>query len=182
MPTFYERDGEGLPRAWLALVRASLSKLTPRFSANRMMREYVTTIYDPAARELARRLADGAAAGRALEAWRRRLLDGWAGIRVGALSIAEERGCRSVSLEVFLGEIPPEDLAVELFADAPDGRSAPERRPMTPSGPLPGTTHGHLFTATVPASRPAAAYTARVVPARADALWPLELPLVAWRE
>jgi starch phosphorylase len=182
MPTFYERDDEGLPRAWLALVRASLSRLTPRFSANRMMREYVTTIYDPAARELARRLADGAAAGRALEAWRRRLLDGWAGIRFGALSIAEERGCRSVSLEVFLGEIPPEDLAVELFADAPDGRSAPERRPMTPSGPLPGTTHGHLFTATVPASRPAAAYTARVVPARADALWPLELPLVAWRE
>jgi starch phosphorylase len=182
VPTFYERDGEGLPRAWLALVRASLSKLTPRFSANRMMREYVTTIYEPAARELARRLADGGAGGRALEAWRRRLLAGWGGIRFGALSMKDEGACRAVSLEVFLGDVAPDDVAVELFADAPDGQSAPERLPLKCTGPLPGTTHGHLFAAMGPATRSASAYTPRVVPARADALLPLELPLVAWRE
>jgi starch phosphorylase len=41
VPSFYDRDAEGLPRAWLARVRATLSRLTPRFSANRMLEEYV---------------------------------------------------------------------------------------------------------------------------------------------
>jgi starch phosphorylase len=181
-PTFYERDAEGLPRAWLALVRASLSKLTPRFSANRMMRECVESLYAPATRDLARRGADGGAEARALEAWRRRLLAGWSSIRLGALAAEEGAGERAVSLEVFLGEVARDDVAVELYADPPDGRAAPERLPMTCAAPLLGTTNGHLFTAKVPAARPAWHYTPRVVPARTEAILPLELPLVAWRD
>ena len=42
IPAFYDWTADGLPRRWLAHVRASLSELTPRFSANRMLSEYVT--------------------------------------------------------------------------------------------------------------------------------------------
>ena len=45
VPKFYERDDRGLPPAWLALVRASLRSLSPRFSAARMLSEYVERTY-----------------------------------------------------------------------------------------------------------------------------------------
>jgi glycogen phosphorylase len=45
VPLYYERDGEGIPAGWLAKVRASLRTLGPRFSATRMLNEYVDGPY-----------------------------------------------------------------------------------------------------------------------------------------
>ncbi len=45
VPAFYERDDQGLPEAWLTLVRASLKTLGPRFSATRMLSEYISGPY-----------------------------------------------------------------------------------------------------------------------------------------
>ncbi len=41
LPAFYERDEAGLPQRWLAMVRASLRTLGPRFCATRMLHEYL---------------------------------------------------------------------------------------------------------------------------------------------
>jgi starch phosphorylase len=45
LPPFYERDERGLPGGWLTLMRASLRTLGPRFSASRMLAEYVDGPY-----------------------------------------------------------------------------------------------------------------------------------------
>jgi starch phosphorylase len=45
IPLFYERDANALPAGWLRRVKASMQRLIPRFSAERMVREYVTTLY-----------------------------------------------------------------------------------------------------------------------------------------
>ena len=45
VPAFYERDAQGLPAAWLARIRASLTTLGPRFSATRMLSEYLSGPY-----------------------------------------------------------------------------------------------------------------------------------------
>jgi starch phosphorylase len=45
VPSFYDRDAEGVPRAWLARVKASLRTNGPQFSASRMLRDYVERIY-----------------------------------------------------------------------------------------------------------------------------------------
>jgi len=42
---FYDRDAAGIPRAWLARVRASLKTNGPAFSATRMVRDYVEQYY-----------------------------------------------------------------------------------------------------------------------------------------
>jgi starch phosphorylase len=47
VPTFYDRDDDGLPRAWLARVRASMRTLGPAFCAGRMLNDYVQRIYSP---------------------------------------------------------------------------------------------------------------------------------------
>jgi starch phosphorylase len=45
VPGFYERDAEGVPEAWISLMRASLRTLAPRFCATRMVNEYVDRVY-----------------------------------------------------------------------------------------------------------------------------------------
>ncbi len=45
LPTFYERDDAGLPRAWITRMREAMKILPVRFSAARMVREYVEQVY-----------------------------------------------------------------------------------------------------------------------------------------
>ncbi len=47
VPEFYARDEAGLPRAWLARVRASLKTVGPGFGAGRMIADYVERMYLP---------------------------------------------------------------------------------------------------------------------------------------
>jgi starch phosphorylase len=48
-PTFFERSEDGLPLRWLSLVSSSIREMAPRFSAQRMVREYAERVYIPAA-------------------------------------------------------------------------------------------------------------------------------------
>jgi glycogen phosphorylase len=45
VPQFYERDGDGIPRAWLARVKSSMKTLGPEFCAGRMIRDYQQRMY-----------------------------------------------------------------------------------------------------------------------------------------
>ncbi len=47
IPLFYDRGADDIPHRWLARVKASMLRLIPRFSADRMLRDYVTEIYAP---------------------------------------------------------------------------------------------------------------------------------------
>ena len=47
LPAFYDRDQDGLPRAWLERIRASIRTLAPAFCAGRMLEDYVHEIYAP---------------------------------------------------------------------------------------------------------------------------------------
>ena len=48
VPAFYERDDRGIPRRWLKTVKHSIRTVLPQFSARRMVKEYVKTMYQPA--------------------------------------------------------------------------------------------------------------------------------------
>ena len=47
VPTFYDRDPDGLPRSWLARIRASMRTLAPAFCAGRMLDDYLDRVYAP---------------------------------------------------------------------------------------------------------------------------------------
>jgi starch phosphorylase len=50
VPTYYERDHKGLPRAWIARMKAAMASSMWPFSTHRMVAEYVERMYAPAAR------------------------------------------------------------------------------------------------------------------------------------
>jgi len=41
MPLFYERDAAGIPRGWIQRIKASLKTNAPRFTATRMVNDYM---------------------------------------------------------------------------------------------------------------------------------------------
>jgi starch phosphorylase len=47
VPTFYDRDAQGIPRRWLDFVRQAILSVTPRFSARRMVKQYAEEMYGP---------------------------------------------------------------------------------------------------------------------------------------
>jgi starch phosphorylase len=49
IPTFYDRDVDGLPRKWVKMMMNSISTLAWRFSAHRMVMDYTRNCYVPAA-------------------------------------------------------------------------------------------------------------------------------------
>ena len=48
VPAFYDRDARGVPHRWLAIVKEAIRSVAPRFSARRMVKEYVERMYAPA--------------------------------------------------------------------------------------------------------------------------------------
>jgi starch phosphorylase len=45
VPEFYAKDETGLPRQWIQRMRSALQTLTPEFSSDRMVRDYINQIY-----------------------------------------------------------------------------------------------------------------------------------------
>jgi starch phosphorylase len=179
VPEFYTRDGAGLPTRWLERVRTSMAELAPRFSANRMVREYLEDVYLPAARAFRARECDGGRLGKELRAWHDRLARDWHAIHFGRIEVAGADGRLTLTVPVYLGALDPADVAVELYAD-PVGGERQTRLAMTRAATLPGAVNAAVYRAELPGTRPAADYTPRVIPAHPDARVPIEASPIAW--
>jgi starch phosphorylase len=54
VPAYYEQDADGVPRAWVAMMKAAIARLAPAFNAQRMVVEYAEHLYLPAHRGVSR--------------------------------------------------------------------------------------------------------------------------------
>ena len=180
IPAFYTRDATGIPTAWVARMRESMARLTPHFSANRAVREYTEQYYLPAATAYRQRAAAQGALGAQILHWQHTLAQHWAAVHVGSLQVETTGDVHVFQLQVYLDELAPEVVQVELYADAVNGE-APVRHVMTRGRQLVGTANGYIYTARVSASRPAADYTTRLIPHHPDALVPLEAAQILWQ-
>jgi starch phosphorylase len=178
-PQFYTRDAQGIPRAWVARMRATMAQLAPWFSSNRMMREYVERLYLPAAVAFRRRSDQGALLAQELRAWQARVASHWSDIRFGNLEVQDDGSRMSFSVQVYLGEVEPQWVQVELYAE-PAGDGAPIRQAMDSGDEIPGAINGYVYRATVPTSCPPADFTPRVIPAHPAAGVPLEEHHILW--
>jgi len=82
LPTYYRRDGGGHSSDWVALSKASMKSIIPRFNSQRMLRDYVNTLYEPAQRQRRRLDANGARLARELAQWKHRVHHAWPGVKM----------------------------------------------------------------------------------------------------
>ena len=125
IPEFYTRDEHGIPTAWVARMRDSMARLTPRFSADRTVREYIEQHYLPAAAAYRERAADKGAVGRADRRLAARL-----GTEVVRAALrrgegGDAGGQHVFEAQVYLNDLDPKAVRVELYADGAHGQALP---------------------------------------------------------
>jgi starch phosphorylase len=179
IPEFYDRDAEGLPRAWLNRIRDSMGKLTPIFGGARMMHDYVEA-YMPLSKAVRARLKDGCALAKSMNQWCRTLHSRWQSLHIGKAIVSQADSTWHISVPVYLGEVLPDSVRVEMFADA-TAEFAPEAVLLHREQAIAGSTNGYVYAGVVSSSRPLEDFTVRVVPYHPNAFLPAELPLIAWQ-
>jgi starch phosphorylase len=161
-------------------MRESMARLTPRFSASRTVREYTEEHYLPAAAEYRARAAGKGAVGKQIVDWQHSLDDKWAALHLGEVKV-ETRGDKlAFELEVWLGDLDPHSVRIELYADGVDG-GAPIRHEMKRGREPAGTAGSFVYSAAVSAGRSASDYTPRLIPHRAGVSIPLEDSRISWQ-
>ena len=179
IPEFYKRDEKGIPAAWVARMRESMAKLTPQFSSNRSVREYTEQHYLPAASTYRKRASDKGVVGKQVTNWRHIIEQKWATLHFGEMKIKADEKQYIFEVQVYLHELDPDMVLVELFADGINNLK-PERYELKLISPIAGSAGFYVYRATVPATRPATDYTARIIPHFDGVAVPLEAAQILW--
>ncbi len=186
-PRFYDVDDEGLPLRWIEMVRHTLKSLGPKVLATRMVRDYVNTLYTPAAQG-ARRVQDGGDAATRLASWKGQLRKAWPQVRIdhvesSGVSDAPALGSiLAVRVYASLGELTPDDVDVQVV----HGRVAGDdqlREPATVSlAHAESYEHGsHRYEAEIDLDHTGPfGYTVRILPKHDLLVSAAEVGLVAW--
>ncbi|HXA59207.1 MAG TPA: alpha-glucan family phosphorylase [Streptosporangiaceae bacterium] len=184
---FYDRDAAGLPRRWLEMVKHTLASLGPKVLATRMLRDYVVTLYGPAALSARSMAASSFAGARELAAWKLRVLKAWPGVGVdhvestGVGDSPHVGALLTVRALVDLGELTPSDVVVEVAygpVDESDSLLSPAYLELT--GEEVAEDGRRRYAGEVPLDRTGAfGYSVRVVPRHERLVTGTELGLVA---
>jgi glycogen phosphorylase len=189
-PRFYDRDADGLPQRWLAMVRHTFSSLGPKVLASRMVADYVRQLYVPAA-ESGRRTTPAVAGD--LAAFKAKVRSSWPAVRVDHVDssgvsdspqVGDELQVRSV---VWIDGLAPADVDVQVVY----GRVSPSDtisdsvvQSLGYIGPAEGGSGDenegrYVFEGTLKLRRTGPfGYTVRVLPKHPGLVAPAELGLV----
>jgi starch phosphorylase len=187
-PLFYDTGADGRPARWLEMVSGTLRGLGPRALATRMVRQYATGLYAPAARS-SRRLAVPSPAAfegaRELAAWKERVTKAWPGVRIEHVEADDgdlsPGGRLLVRASVALGSLTPGDVCAEVVygrAGDADEIIDPVRSPLRLEGDVsPDGVARYAGSAELGEPGPFG-YTVRVLPEHPLLSGPAELGLV----
>jgi starch phosphorylase len=179
IPQFYNRNEKGIPEKWIARMRKSMAILTPRFSANRVVREYTENYYIPAADNFKRRSTGKGAAGKKIGQVHHDLQQQWSHIQFGEIHREDKENGHVFHVQVKLNGLNPENVLVELYADGIDG-DTPVRIKMNPVADATGNGMKE-YDAQVDSSRPPSDYTPCIIPNYENISVPLEDNLILWQ-
>ncbi|MBI4286773.1 MAG: alpha-glucan family phosphorylase [Chloroflexi bacterium] len=180
VPEFYDRNIQGIPVRWVARMRKSMANLAPRFSSNRMLRQYVERIYIPATKGYRERQAENGRLARQVCEWQAQMERYWFNLQFGEVTARTDAGQYHFEVPVYFGEIPPESVGVELFADTMDSEK-PARVPLVQGERISGALNAYVYRGEAPANRPLEHFTPRLVPAHPAANVPLEATQILWQ-
>jgi starch phosphorylase len=129
VPLYYARNSSGLSPEWVRRCRHAMASVIPNFNMRRVVRDYASGLYVPAASHGSKLQADGAAV--KLAEWKQRVRERWSGVRI--LEVREEprgadpRAPLRMQASVALNGLTSDDIRVEFKARRllPDARFEP---------------------------------------------------------
>jgi len=185
IPTFFDRDAQGLSRRWLAIMKDAIRTVAPQFSMMRQVREYTARLYVPTIERNAAFIDSQYEKARQLAQWKQHIYRHWGALAVTAQGPNDTQiGVGQpveVTAELALDGLRPEDVLVELVIGrehdwevietgavqlAPQGRT--ERGTYRFHNRIAAEQGGSLV------------WGVRVIPAHPDLATKYELGLVRW--
>ena len=176
IPEFYTRNEQGIPEAWVARMRESMARLTPRYSTNRAVREYTEKYYLSAVSAYRERSINKGAIGLRIVNGQHALEEKWAALHFGEVKTSTNKQQHIFDVQVYLDDLDPAAVRVELYADGMNG-NAPERVEMTR---VRQRKNACIYRAKIPAVRAVTDYTARLIPHQSGVAVPLENSHILW--
>ncbi|MGZ4765473.1 MAG: alpha-glucan family phosphorylase, partial [Ilumatobacteraceae bacterium] len=182
VPLFYHRDVDGIPVQWIDKMKDNWRTLGPFVTAARMVRDYTSQLYEPAAASAATLLDNGADRGKALAHWKQRIVQSWADVKVVDVDIdtaaANEGDERTVRAHVELGGLDAAEVTVQALHGPIDSAGSFINTPASIT--LQPTGDGAFEAAYAVGEAGPYGVTVRAIPRHADMISPMELGLVAW--
>ncbi|MFB3925765.1 MAG: alpha-glucan family phosphorylase [Syntrophales bacterium] len=127
-PMFYDRDASGIPQEWIRMIKESMSKLVPKFNAERMVSQYLQEIYISTAQREFALTQNGFKLAKELADWKLKtpmrfsslkLIDViFEGIHGDTIHVGEPF---SVNVRIDPGKLEPEEILAELIVGKIDG-------------------------------------------------------------
>jgi starch phosphorylase len=187
-PLFYDVGPDGVPAGWVEMIRHTLRSLGPLVQADRMVGDYVTHLYAPAAASSRALAAGGFGAARELAAWKARVRQEWPSVRIEHVEAdgAEPNlgAVLNVRVTAALGALTASDVSVEVVYGQPgddDDIIDPSYVTLAADESVPGQLA--RFSGAVELGRPGPfGYTVRVLPRHPLLASRAELGLVTYPE
>ena len=145
-----------------------------------MVREYVEQFYFPAATDYEKRQAKHGQLSRQLQNWYSALTLHWDHIHFGNIDAHKTDNGWLFQIQVYLGEIQPDQIRVELYAEAIKGEKL-QVIGCTCKEKITGAIHGYCYQAEIESTRPSTDFIPRIIPHHAEAQIPAEASLIVWQ-
>jgi starch phosphorylase len=187
-PLFYDAAADGVPQGWVEMLKHGLRSLGPLVQADRMVGDYVTRLYAPAARASRALAASDNGTARELASWKARVRQAWSGVRIEHVEADGAEPSLGAVLDVrvttSLGDLSAEDVCVEVvYGRIGDDDELVEPSYVTLAADDTAQAPHTRFSGSVELGQPGPfGYTVRVLPSHPLLASRAELGLVAYPE
>ena len=122
VPTFYDKNADGLSEKWIATIKNTVAQVACNFTTNRMMTDYCNKYYEPLCERANRLIADDFSMARDIAFWKKRVRREWPHIEV--ISFSRPSISQSTislgqtyagELVLSIGDLDPEDIGAEIL-------------------------------------------------------------------
>ncbi len=125
IPLFYQRDETGVPRGWVARMKACISELAPVFNTNRMVQEYAEKFYLPALHRSRVLMADNLKKSVEMAHQKDRLRQGWSRMKVEDVQANTQQPLGvnqklEVSVTANLDGLTPAEVKLQVYVGVVD--------------------------------------------------------------
>lgn len=123
IPTFYDRNKEGIPVKWVSFVKNTISGIAPHFTMRRQLEDYISQYYLPLFERVKMLKDNDYDLTRKLASWKYKVQRNWDEISVLEINLPDSSrrplilgDYLEAKVVINLAELEPEDLRVEMIA------------------------------------------------------------------
>ena len=109
VPSFYERNKNGVPEKWVSYIKNTIAEVAPNFTTARMIRDYQDRYYNPQFARTGKIKADNFKMAREMADWKNKISNLWNSIEVKSVEISD-----GITNKMKIGQVYPVNVYLDL--------------------------------------------------------------------